>query len=110
MVDGALFDKLEVIARKLRGSTLPFGGIQLVLCGDFLQVRRKMGAAECPSRSRSSFPASPGVFLEGQRTNSTIKSRFVNLLDIVFSPLWQSHQLSMAASVHGSFHNRALTS
>ncbi len=33
MVDGVMFEKLEGIARALRGSTLPFGGIQVVLCG-----------------------------------------------------------------------------
>ena len=30
--------KVEYIARKIRHSELPFGGLQLVLCGDFLQL------------------------------------------------------------------------
>lgn len=38
MVDGDLFDKLEYIARTIRNVPLPFGGIQLVLCGDFMQL------------------------------------------------------------------------
>lgn len=38
MVDGQYFDKLEAIARGVRKSKKPFGGIQLVLCGDFLQL------------------------------------------------------------------------
>ncbi|KAJ1522289.1 hypothetical protein ONE63_002588 [Megalurothrips usitatus] len=38
MVDGRFFDKLEYIAREVRGNDRPFGGIQLVLCGDFLQL------------------------------------------------------------------------
>jgi ATP-dependent DNA helicase PIF1 len=38
MLDGALFDKLEHIAREVRGNNLPFGGIQLILTGDFLQL------------------------------------------------------------------------
>lgn len=33
MVDGSLFDSLEAIARSIRGSKAPFGGIQLVLAG-----------------------------------------------------------------------------
>ena len=33
MVDGQLFDKLEEIARHIRGDERPFGGIQLVICG-----------------------------------------------------------------------------
>ena len=32
------FQKLEYVARMVRGSTAPFGGIHLVLCGDFLQL------------------------------------------------------------------------
>lgn len=38
MVDGDLFDKLEQIARMVRGSGRPFGGIQLVVTGDFFQL------------------------------------------------------------------------
>jgi len=37
MVDGDLFDKLEAIARQLRNNGRPFGGIQLVITGDFFQ-------------------------------------------------------------------------
>lgn len=36
--DGDLFDLVEAVARAVRGSTQPFGGIQLVLCGDFYQL------------------------------------------------------------------------
>lgn len=38
MVDGDLFDKLEAIARTLRNNGRPFGGIQLVITGDFFQL------------------------------------------------------------------------
>lgn len=38
MLDPVLFDKLEQIARMLRKSTKPFGGIQLVVTGDFFQL------------------------------------------------------------------------
>lgn len=38
MVDGALFDKLEEVARSLRSNGRPFGGIQLVITGDFFQL------------------------------------------------------------------------
>lgn len=38
MVDGDLFDKLEEIARRLRNNGRPFGGIQLVITGDFFQL------------------------------------------------------------------------
>ncbi|XP_039533679.1 ATP-dependent DNA helicase PIF1 [Pimephales promelas] len=38
MVEAQFFDKLEAIARSIRRSTEPFGGIQLIVCGDFLQL------------------------------------------------------------------------
>jgi ATP-dependent DNA helicase PIF1 len=38
MVDAVLFDKLEALARTLRKNELPFGGIQLIITGDFFQL------------------------------------------------------------------------
>ncbi|RFU24339.1 hypothetical protein B7463_g12002, partial [Scytalidium lignicola] len=38
MVDGDLFDKLEGIARAMKNNGRPFGGIQLVITGDFFQL------------------------------------------------------------------------
>lgn len=39
MLDGHFMDKLDVIGQRVRGEPeLPFGGIQLILCGDFYQL------------------------------------------------------------------------
>ncbi|KAH8613565.1 PIF1 like helicase AAA domain [Trypanosoma vivax] len=38
MLDAWFLDVLEYVARNIRGSRAPFGGIQLVLSGDFLQL------------------------------------------------------------------------
>ena len=38
MIDPALFDKFEKLARLVRNSTKPFGGIQIVVTGDFFQL------------------------------------------------------------------------
>jgi ATP-dependent DNA helicase PIF1 len=38
MLSPVLFDKLEAVARIVRHNELPFGGIQLILSGDFLQL------------------------------------------------------------------------
>ncbi len=38
MVDGDLFDKLETVARTIRNNGRPFGGIQLIITGDFFQL------------------------------------------------------------------------
>lgn len=38
MVDGEYFKKLEAVAQAVKGNDRPFGGIQLILTGDFLQL------------------------------------------------------------------------
>jgi len=38
MLDGDRLDLLEKVARLARGSWKPFGGLQVVLCGDFFQL------------------------------------------------------------------------
>lgn len=38
MVDGHLLDKLEYIGRMIKNNHKPFGGIQVILCGDFYQL------------------------------------------------------------------------
>lgn len=39
MIDGRLFDHLDVIAREIRRKhDAPFGGIQVIVCGDFYQL------------------------------------------------------------------------
>ena len=38
MLSPELFDKLEVVARSIRRNDKPFGGIQLILTGDFFQL------------------------------------------------------------------------
>jgi len=38
MVDGEMLDCLEAVAREVRRCRRPFGGLQLVLTGDFHQL------------------------------------------------------------------------
>jgi len=38
MVDGELFDKLEAVARQIKNNGRPFGGIQLIITGDYFQL------------------------------------------------------------------------
>lgn len=38
MMNPDIFDKLEICARKIRKNEKPFGGIQIILSGDFLQL------------------------------------------------------------------------
>ncbi|XP_064415803.1 ATP-dependent DNA helicase PIF1 [Latimeria chalumnae] len=48
MVEGEFFDKLEAVARVVRRRDEPFGGIQLIVCGDFLQLPPVTRAKEGP--------------------------------------------------------------
>ncbi|XP_061399651.1 ATP-dependent DNA helicase PIF1 [Musca vetustissima] len=52
MVDGQYFDKIEAVARHIRRNDRPFGGIQLILCGDFLQlppvIKREDNSSQTP--------------------------------------------------------------
>lgn len=38
MLSAELFDKLSFIGSRVRNNPRPFGGLQLVLCGDFFQL------------------------------------------------------------------------
>lgn len=38
MIDVNYFQKIEEVARRVRKNEKPFGGIQLILCGDFFQL------------------------------------------------------------------------
>lgn len=38
MLDGRFFDKLEAVARQIRGDERCFGDIQIIACGDFFQL------------------------------------------------------------------------
>ncbi|CED82552.1 dna repair and recombination protein mitochondrial precursor [Phaffia rhodozyma] len=38
MIDGDLFDKLDFVGRTIRGDDRPFGGLQLIVTGDFFQL------------------------------------------------------------------------
>ncbi|KNC81015.1 hypothetical protein SARC_06646 [Sphaeroforma arctica JP610] len=38
MIDGEYLDLLDAVARSVKNSTQPFGGLQVIICGDFLQL------------------------------------------------------------------------
>lgn len=58
MIDGGLFDKLEEISRIINKNDMPFGGIQLVITGDFFQLPPVFKAHKAPS----AFEAPGGGF------------------------------------------------
>jgi ATP-dependent DNA helicase PIF1 len=54
MLSSDIWDKLEEIARKIRRSDKPFGGIQLILAGDFLQLPPVVDSKNATSSSSNS--------------------------------------------------------
>ncbi|KAF5679187.1 mitochondrial dna helicase [Fusarium heterosporum] len=64
MIDCLFFDKLDAIARAIRGTDLPFGGIQLVLCGDFFQL---------PPVTKGSDDGSPRFCFESKAWNRALQ-------------------------------------
>ena len=65
MLDADLFCTLELIARELRGSALPFGGIQLLFVADFCQLKCVEGQWMFLANTVFSicFPADGRIFL-----------------------------------------------
>jgi len=77
MLSASLLDKLDSIARKIRQSDDPFGGIQLVLCGDFHQLP--------PVHKRNSGDRSGSLFcFQAQCWPHLIKPRHCVVLNKVF--------------------------
>ena len=61
MMDPDLFDKLDYVAKVVRNSSLPFGGIQLILTGDFCQLKPvKKGQSGQPRKSKDNTTNSAG--------------------------------------------------
>lgn len=67
MLDAELLEKLEYLGRKLRNSSKPFGGIQLILSGDFYQLP-PVPDRLADTTPRFAFEAScwPDLFASGQ--------------------------------------------
>ena len=58
MVDGYYFKKLEYVAKKVRNSEKPFGGIQLIMCGDFFQLPPVFSKEKKENERRFAFETS----------------------------------------------------
>lgn len=67
MMGANLFDKLDFIGKKIRKSDLPWGGIQLVLSGDFLQLPPVNDRWVFEADSWQSLSLKPVIFEEPKR-------------------------------------------
>jgi ATP-dependent DNA helicase PIF1 len=79
MLDPAFFDKLELMARTLRSSASAFGGVQVILTGDFFQlppvVRGRSSAAPSSSTTQSVLAPMPTMIFETKAWKSIVGER-----------------------------------
>lgn len=104
MLDGHLFRKLERVARLVRRSDRPFGGIQLVLCGDFLQlppISRRDEPAAVYCFQTSAWRQCVHATLELKQVHRQKDPRFITLLQQVrlgSCPDWVEEVLKKTAT------------
>ncbi|KAK9828391.1 hypothetical protein WJX81_002975 [Elliptochloris bilobata] len=84
MVDGALLDALEGVARHVRRSDKPFGGLQLILSGDFHQlppvVRREVASTRAFAFEAACWASCVDASLRLTRVFRQADSGFVDIL------------------------------
>ncbi|UYV67302.1 PIF1 [Cordylochernes scorpioides] len=83
MVHGQFFNTLERVARAVRNSNKPFGGIQIIVCGDFLQLPPVVRKGEQPATfcfETVAWRKSIEYNFELTRVMRQKDSRFVNIL------------------------------
>lgn len=89
MLGASLLEKLNEVAQKVRGSKKPFGGLQLVFCGDILQL--------CPVKDKFFFEASCYTSLNfGQYELKDLK-RFT---DKDYATMLSSLRLGKVSDIH----------
>jgi ATP-dependent DNA helicase PIF1 len=73
MLDPNLFDKIEILCRRLRSNRiLPFGGLQMILVGDFLQLPCVKSEKFCFESDSWRFIEKTIVLLENNRQNNDL--------------------------------------
>jgi len=78
MMDAELFDKLEELARKIRRDDRPFGGIQIILSGDFLQLPPIGNTKFCFESKSWNFINKTFYFTEIVRQNNSTLQNVLN--------------------------------
>lgn len=84
MVDKFLFDSLAFIAQQTRGSKEPFGGLQLVVCGDFSQLPPVASTGFCfEAKAWDAACLRDGTVILGQVHRQVNDPKFVQILSEV---------------------------
>lgn len=99
MVRGVFFHRLERIAREIRGDPRPFGGIQLILSGDFLQL------PPVPGMFRSVLPSGLTLLLTEKYDPPTEEEK--SDWEITIREQRPGHTKAIADSIFGNIVNKA---
>ena len=84
MLSSELFDLLDFIGKQMRGRDCPFGGLQLILCGDFLQLPPVSRAPEPYAFQAKSWPDAgldAGTIILTEQHRQVNDSEFVSMLN-----------------------------
>ncbi len=82
MMDPILFDKLEELARLIRRKNEPFGGIQIILSGDFLQLPPVNSSGFCFESNSWKYIDGIYYFNEILRQNNNVLQNVLNKIRI----------------------------
>ena len=105
MIDSSLMDKLEFIARQVKDTSKPWGGVQLVFVGDFFQLPPVgLGKFGQKFAFQSLAWAAAGVQKQVLReiVRQSTDTRFANLLNEIRVGKCSASTLSTLASCHES--------
>ena len=81
MLDGVFLDKLNDVAKRVRKSDKPFGGIHLVFCGDFYQL------PPVSLNNRRSFAFESAAWKECHLVTAHLSSSFRQAHDTAFQDI-----------------------
>lgn len=96
MLDARLFGLLNFVAQRCRNSMEPFGGIQVIVCGDFFQLPPVRGeyAFQCPEWDLMNFYVV--LLTKIYRQNNTTYVELLNQLRFGIVPKNAKHLISSA--------------
>jgi ATP-dependent DNA helicase PIF1 len=102
MISGELFDKLDHIACELRKNDQPFGGIQVICCGDFFQL-----PPVSTDEERSTFCFNSDAWKRSMKLTITLQKVFRQKGDLEFIDMLNDMRLGIV-SPESSIKFRAL--
>ena len=111
MMSASIFDKIEEIARGVRGNEAPFGGLQVICVGDFYQlppVVKQSYSAATSATTRSTSETSPvGLFAFQARTWLSIIKHTV-VLETIYRQNDPHFQQILEEARHGNLSEQSV--